>query len=294
MAKARHHLVEDERDAVGGAKLAQPGKELGVGGVAPLHRLDDDRGERPPPRPDDPARRFEVVVRGDPHEVLDHPRNPGRARHHSPHARVTVRPGPGPVRRRRGVPKAVVAVPVIGAVELEHLLAPGEGPREAGREHDRLGPREGESYPVCPAGHVHEALREPDREGVADAHELHRAGGLALHRLDDHGVAVAEDEGAAAAGIVDEAPAAAVDDARPAPFDGNMVRLRRVAVPAEHAARHESLRDAKQLLGVVARRSRAGARAQAPFGSRSRPRIHFAGRSGRRPFCHLNLRGRRG
>ena len=277
-----------------GAKLAEAGEELGVGGVAPLRGLDDDRGEGPPLRPDDPARRFEVVVGGDPHEVLDRPRDPGRARHHSPHPRVPVRPGPGPVRRRRRVPEAVVAVPVVGAVELEHFLAPGEGPREAESEHHRLRPREGETDPVRPPDHAGEALREPDRKGVPDAHELHRAGRLALYRLDDRGVAVAEDEGAAAAGVVDEAPAPAVDDARPAPLDRNVVRLRRVAMPAEHAARHAPLRRPQQLFGLVARRRgrfHVRARTQAAFGSRGCPRIHLAGRSGNRPFHHLSLRG---
>ena len=184
---------------------------------------------------------------------------------------------------------------MVGAVELEDLLAPGEGPREAEREHHRLRPREGEAHPVRPPDHAGEALREPDRKGVPDAHELHRAGGLALYRLDDRGVAVAEDEGAAAAGVVDEAPAPAVDDARPAPLDRNVVRLRRVAMPAEHAARHAPLRDPQQILGLVARRARvharAQARAQAAFGSRGHPRIHVAGRSGNRPSCHLSLRG---
>ena len=199
-AEAADHLVEDQQRAGRVRPLAQQLQEA----VPRRHeahvgrqRLGEDRRE--------------LVSLGRREERLG-----VVPRHHHGACRGTRgHPGTGRQRlcreARAGLREQPVDVAVIGARELEHLLAAGGGPREADGGHRGLGPRGGH------AQHL-DALHPPhDLAGQLDLARGRRAeagavGGRRGERLEHVRMGVPVDQRAPGADVVDEAVAVDVDE----------------------------------------------------------------------------------
>ena len=128
-AEPGDHFVENEQNVVFVADGADTLQEFGHRRDDALHRLGEDRGDIGVVLGDDLAQRGEVVIGADQHGrdgCIGLPAGIGRA------LRVVA----GFL--RKGGDDRVVVVAVIGALELEDLVAPGEGPREAHRVGGRF------------------------------------------------------------------------------------------------------------------------------------------------------------
>ena len=132
---------------------------------------------------------------------------------------------------------------VVGAGELDQLLAPGNGPREADRAHRRLCAR------VDHPDHLDRGEAVADRGCKLDLALGRRAvagpaGGGLGHRLDDAGIGVAENQWAPGADPVDVAVAVDVDqlEALAALDEDRIVAADRPHRPHRRidAARHEA------------------------------------------------------
>ena len=93
--------------------------------------------------------RLEVVVARDQRVGRGRRRHAGAGRHAQRH------------RARSGLDQERVGVPVVAALELDDLVAPGRRARDAHRAHRRLGPRADEPHALHRRHQHRDALRQP-------------------------------------------------------------------------------------------------------------------------------------
>jgi hypothetical protein len=104
--------------------------------------------------------------------------------------------------------------PVPPALELQDLLAPGEGARHAAGEHGGLGPGGQEPELLGAWDRVDDHLRQADGR-LGEPVEGRAPHDLLLHRPDHRGVRVPEEQRTGAEDVVEVGPAAHVHDPRP-------------------------------------------------------------------------------
>ena len=198
------HLVEHEQDAVAVGEVAQPLQEAGLRRDDALNGLGDDGGDLVVMAVEQRFDGVEVVERRDEHGLphsLRHARRTG--------LRLRERRGS----RRREAHQRVVVHPVKAALELDDLVAFGEGSGDLEGVVGRLGARADEADLLRARDGLDDALRQFDGVGVL-REERRALGHRRARRLDDFGVGVAENHRAGAEQVVYVLAPAEVADAR--------------------------------------------------------------------------------
>ena len=214
VAKARHHLIENQHHAAARRLGPQMGQEGRVGGhrvVVRAARLGDHRGDvvRGVQRR---VQGLGVVERHQDDGVLHRLRDAGRQRH---------------VERLHDAAGHVVVPAVKMPLELDDLALAGRRPRCAQRQQGRLGAGAGELHRLGARHHVHDELRPLDLAPRAAA-GVRAPGRLLPDRLDHRRVGVPQQHGAVAGPEVDVAVAVHVPLVRPdAAVDVDRKRLKR-------------------------------------------------------------------
>ena len=269
VAEAGHRLVEDEDEPELVGEGAEALQEPRARPHEALPGLRDDRGHLAARVPEHPLGGREVVVGGDEDGLRDAPRDA---------VRVGGGLGVGGRVGRAVAPHRVVVVAVVGPLELDDLLAPGERAREPERHERRLRSSRRVADEVRAGDDLLELRRVADGGHVGDADEMRREVDLLLDRGPDPRMVVAEEEGAAPAGEVDELAPRRVEEVRPPPVGEDERALVRQAVAGEDAA-GQALRRLPQKLVLALevevelgrrRRSRASSFYSSPSAPRAR------------------------
>jgi hypothetical protein len=200
------------------------------GGIRPLERLHDHRGEITVVGGEDGLRLREVVEWRDQHVLLDGVRDArgvGRGR----------RIGLGRVRAHAH--QGVVVGAVEPALELQDLLAAAEGARHAQGEERRLAARRREAHLLRARHRAADLLREGERR-LAQLEVGRPLAELPLHRRDDRGVRVPQHERPGAQDVVDVLAARHIDQTRPPAFAHHEGEIAGRRVAAEDTAGQET------------------------------------------------------